>query len=295
MTTRRKFVQQSAVLSIGALALLRCKTAQITGSNNIGLQLYTVRDAMTADAKGTLTALAKMGYTDVEGAGYGNGKMYGMAPKDFKMLLNDLGLRMNSMHTMLGTHVPNQERTLINKPELLMEDCNILGLSYLICPYLFDHERKTMDQYKKLTDSFNKLGELSSKYKIQFGYHNHDFEFMTVDGQIPYDYMLQNTDPKNVTFELDLYWVKKAGKDTFEYFSKHRNRFELWHVKDMDNTPEQFFTEVGNGVIDFKSIFTKKKESGMKLFYVEQDSCKNHLPIESVKISIDNLKSKILS
>jgi sugar phosphate isomerase/epimerase len=294
MNSRRKFVQQSAVLSIGTLSMLRCKASKLTGSKDIGLQLYTVRDAMTKDAKGTLVDLAKIGYTDVEGAGYNLGKMYGMTPKDFKMLITDLGLNMNSIHIMLGSHAPNQGPSLINQPEKVMEDCAIMGVKYVICPYLFDFER-TMDHYKKHTDLFNKVGELASQYKLKFGYHNHDFEFNNVDGQIPMDYMLKNTDPKHVLFELDLYWITKANKSIFEYFTKYRNRFELWHVKDMENSPERFFTEVGNGVIDFKSIFSKQNESGMKLFYVEQDQCKNHKPIDSVKISYDYIKSNILS
>jgi len=257
----------------------------------IGIQLYTVRDAMAEDPIATLEAIAAMGYDDVEVAGYQNGKFYGMAPKEFKSVLNDLGLSVKSGHTLSGAHDMSLVGTPLNQFERYAEDAALIGQEYIVLAYLLDTEREKLDQYKGIADLLNKCGEISSAHGVKMAYHNHDFEFMEMDGEIPYDILLNNTEKSLVEMELDLYWIEKAKMSAKKYFDAHEGRFTLWHVKDMDKTEEQFFTEVGNGVIDFKDLFTCKKKSGMKLFYVEQDQCKNHMPLESIKISIEYLKN----
>jgi sugar phosphate isomerase/epimerase len=253
-----------------------------------------VRDAMTADAIGTLKTLAALGYTDVECAGYAEGKFYGMSVSDFKKTLSDLGLKMNSGHTLTGNHKKEQTRTMINNWEAACDDFANVGMKSIVLAYLFDFERKTMDDYKKIIDLINNSAEVAQKYGLQMAYHNHDFEFKSLEGKIPYDVMLAQTDKNLVKYELDLYWVTKAEKDAITYFKNNPGRFPFWHVKDMENSSEKFFTEVGNGVINWKEIFSHAKTSGMQRFYVEQDVCKNHKPLESAKISIDYLKTNII-
>ena len=294
---RREFVETTGMLSVGSLLALSSSSklfSDFAKSKEIGIQLYTVRDAMTADTKGTLKTLASLGYNDVECAGYSEGKFYGMSVSDFKMLLADLGLTMKSGHTQTGNQKKDQTRTMVNNWEAACEDFANVGMKTIVLAYLHDFERKKIDDYHYINDLLNKCGETAKKHGLQMAYHNHDFEFMTLDGKIPYDVMLAETDKDLVKYELDLYWVKKANKEASTYFKNHKGRFPLWHVKDMDNTSEKFFTEVGNGVIDWKEMFTHAKESGMERFYVEQDVCKNHKPLESVKISIDYLKANIV-
>ena len=159
------------------------------------------------------------------------------------------------------------------------------GQEYIVLAYLAEEERKNIDDYKRLAEVLNKAGETCRQYGITFGYHNHDFEFLELDGQMPYELLLQEVEEKNMAMELDLYWATKAGKDPVAYFRKAPGRFPLWHVKDMEDSPEGFFTEVGNGVIDFPAIFREKETAGLKHFYVEQDTCRNHPPLESAAIS----------
>ena len=286
---RRQF---SKMIGAGALSSLIPSRSlwDMKKVGKIGLQLYTVRDAMAEDPIGTLKAIAEMGYDDVEIAGYANGKYYGMAPKEFKKVLDDLGLSVKSGHTLTGVRDKDMIGTPINQFERYAADAASIGQDYIVLAYLDDHERERADQYKGIAELLNKCGAISKKQGVKMAYHNHDFEFYDLDGKIPYDMLLAETDPDIVDMELDLYWIEKAKKSAKKYFKDHSGRFALWHVKDMDNTEEQFFTEVGNGIIDFKEIFKCKRKAGMRHFYVEQDACKNHQPIESVKISFDYLE-----
>jgi sugar phosphate isomerase/epimerase len=303
MITRRKFITQaSSFVALGTLAAAGSKTSMSARENNsaigsgmagniIGLQLYTVRNEMSKDPVGTLKFLAEMGYKDIECAGYNNGKIYGMSPKDFKKVITDLGLQMNSAHVGIGSTDGKQPKTLRDNFTGVCEDLASIGVSYVICPYLMDFDRKDLDDYKKHAELFNKSGEIANKAKLKFGYHHHDFEFIEMSGQIPFDYLLSNTDKDKVCYEIDFYWMAKGNKDAIQYIDQNPGRFQLWHIKDMDNTPQRGFSEVGNGILDWKKVFTKKKESGMKYLYVEQDQCKNFTPMESVKISVDYLKA----
>ncbi|MBK7872206.1 MAG: sugar phosphate isomerase/epimerase [Saprospiraceae bacterium] len=279
---RRDFIQTSSAAALGALAFPEFLNA-FKKVGQVGVQLYSVRDAISKDLMGTLTKVAQIGYDHVELAGYGDGKVYGKSPAEFKKILDDLGLKTFSSHLGLDILRGDWERAVA--------DAKLLGQRYVVCPYLMENERKNIDQYKKLCELLNKCGEIAKKAGLQLAYHNHDFEFMTLDGQIPFDLMLKECDANLVKIEMDLYWTKKAGKDPLAYFKNNPGRIELWHVKDMDNTQQQFFTEVGNGTIDWKPIFKAGKKSGMKYFFVEQDICKNHTPLESIEISYNYLKN----
>jgi sugar phosphate isomerase/epimerase len=172
-----------------------------------------------------------------------------MTPKEFRIVLDDLGLKSNSGHTLTGADTPNAKYTMYSNWAAACEDFAIISQKYIVCGYLFDYERKTIDQYKKIAVLFNKSGKIASEQGLRFAFHNHDFEFQNLEGQLPYDLLLANTDPKHVNFELDLYWIKKADKNPITYFNKHKGRFLLWHIKDMEAGSDKFFTEVGNGII----------------------------------------------
>ena len=295
METRRSFIKSSSILVTGAVLspsfLLRAK------SSTIGLQLYTVRDAMSKDPAGTLARVSKIGYNSVEGASYtGSEEFYGMKSREFKKLLSDNGLMMPSSHYRLGEEKVNgesQKGTILREWNKAVDDASEAGVKYMVCAYLSEEERKGLDHYKYIAEQFNKAAERCKKSGIQFCYHNHDFEFAKQDGKYPYDVLLNNTDKDLVKMEMDIYWMTKANQDPIAMFKEHPGRFPLWHVKDMDNTPKRFFTEVGNGVIDFKNIFRHSKEAGMKYFFVEQDSCPGS-PFDSITQSYNYIKKNLV-
>lgn len=257
----------------------------------IGLQLYTVRNAMGKDVAGTLAKVAQIGYNSVE-AGYAAGKYYGQTPSEFAALLKQNSLIMPSCHYTLGEG-QNIQGTILTGWDKAVEDAASIGQKYMVCAWLAPSERGSLDHFKKLADDFNKAGKVAKKAGIQFCYHNHDFEFKQENGKYPYDILLENTDKDLVKMEIDLYWLTKAGQDPVELIEKHPGRFPLWHVKDMDNTNKKMFTEVGHGVIDFKKIFAHNKKAGLKFFFVEQDICPDD-PFVSITQSIDYIKKNLV-
>jgi sugar phosphate isomerase/epimerase len=294
MTSRRDFLASAALLSAGILvapSLLAAPKKQY-----IGLQLYTVRDAMAKDPAGTLAQLAKIGYTSVEGATYtGTQKFYGMTPKEFAAVLKQNGLIMPSSHYRLGEEQANGAPvlgTMLHDWDRAVDDAAAAGVKYMVCAYLAQSERGTMDHYKYVAEQLNKAGERCQKAGLQLCYHNHDFEFVPQDGKLPFDLLL-TTDKKLVQMELDLYWATKAGQDPLTLFKQHPGRFPLWHVKDMDKTPQKAFTEVGNGSIDFKKIFAQAQLAGLQYFFVEQDTTPGS-PFDSVTQSIAYIKKNLV-
>ena len=262
----------------------------------IGLQLYTVRDAMDKDPMATLARVAAIGYTSVEGATYtGTQKFYGMSPKEFAKVLKQNGLAIPSSHYRLGEEKNKgaiEKGTMLHDWDKAVDDAAEAGIKYMVCAYLSDAERGDLNHYKKVVDELNIAGEKCSKSGIQMCYHNHDFEFVKQGDQYPYD-ILMSSDKNLVKMEMDIYWVKKAGQDPIALFKKYPGRYPLWHVKGMDNTPEHSFTEVGNGIIDFREIFKYKNEAGMKYFFVEQDKCPGS-PFDSITKSITYIKKNLV-
>ncbi len=279
MTNRRDFLRTTAAFT--AATMFSPMFACTPDKKVIGLQLYTVRDKIQQDLKSTLEKVAKIGYNSVEAAGYNaaEGTFYGMAPKAFAELLNGLGMPLTSSHTVFELDVA----------EKVIADAASTGAKYIIYPYLSDQFRANLDGWKATAEKFNKMGEIAKKNGIQFGYHNHAFEFDKMEDMIPYEILLTQTDPSLVTFEMDLYWVTKAGHNPIDIFKKYPGRFQLWHVKDMVKTEDMFFAPVGSGRIDFASIFAEKKTAGMKYFFVEQDSFKELDSFESVEMSFKYL------
>jgi sugar phosphate isomerase/epimerase len=293
MTTRRSFLKATSVLSAG---LMIAPSAFKSKPPLIGLQLYTVRDAMDKDPSATIARVAQIGYNSVEGATYtGTEKFYGMSPAAFKKVLEQNDLVMPSSHYRLGEEKINgaiMKGTILHGWDKAVDDAAEVGLKYMVCAYLSEAERGDLDHYKYVADQLNIAGERCKKSGIQLCYHNHNFEFVKQGNTYPYD-ILMATDKNLVKMEMDIYWVKKAGQDPIALFKKHPGRFPLWHVKDMDNTTAQAFTEVGNGIINFKEIFKHKNEAGMKYFFVEQDKCPGS-PFDSISKSIKYIKENLV-
>jgi sugar phosphate isomerase/epimerase len=279
---RREFIQSSAFAVAGALSL---PTFLFAGKKNtdIGLQIYTLRDTIFKDPKGVLKQVADFGYKKLETFAYRDGSIYGMPFADFGKYIKDLGMQATSGHYGL-------DQIKSDTWEKAVIDAKSIGQEYMVMPYLQEPDRKTIDDYKKVCEALNKAGEVCKKNGVKFGYHNHAFEFDTVDGQIPYDVMLAELDKEYVNMEMDIFWVVNAGRDPFAYFDKHPGRFEQWHVKDMDKNDKQRNANIGSGTIDWKKIFAASKKSGMKHFYVEQETYPG-APIDSVGESIKYLKT----
>ena len=295
--TRREFLKLSAAGTLGAIVVSQygCKKADLPG---IGLQLYTIRDAMDIDVPGSLQKVADAGYKYVELAKYADGKFYGYEPADFKKLVNDLGMEILSSHTQVeaaGITLDNAQK--------MAEDHAKIGVKYCIQPWIVEEARTTIASYQKMAADWNQVGKIMKEHGIQFGYHNHNFEFDVVEGKIPYiDVMLAELDKDLVTMELDMFWTTKAGRDPVDIIKKYPGRFQLYHMKDMYTREAPYFTTVdeddfapvGEGVINFKEILAVKDIAGMKYMIVEQDLSKNGVPFEDIKTSITNLKTKIL-
>src|ERR1700744_714113 len=291
MTTRRSFLKTSAMLSAGLLVAPKLFAYD---KKHIGLQLYTVRDHMAKDPVATLAKVAQIGYTSVEGATYtGDEKFYGMDPASFAKVLKSNGLIMPSSHYRLGEDGKDMKGTILNDWKKAVDDAAALGVKYMVCAWLSPAERGTLDHYKKIGENLNTAGAVCKKAGIQLCYHNHDFEFIQEDGKYPYEILLANTDKKLVKMEMDLYWMTKAKQDPIATFKKNPGRFPLLHLKDMDNTDKQMFTEVGNGIVDFKKILSHADEAGVKYVFVEQDICPGD-PFDSITKSINYIKKNLV-
>ncbi len=252
-----------------------------------GLALYTVRDDMSKNAVETLKAVADAGYAYVEAAGYNDGKFYGMEPKDFKKTLKEVGLEPVSTH---------QGFENMDNIDEMIADVKAAGFKYFVIPVppmghfkSEDGKMSMSEELEFLTNVINTVGKKCKAAGLELLYHNHDFEFVkNSKGIVPIEYFLENTDPGTVNFEMDLYWVTRAGADPVAYFEKYPGRFKLWHVKDMDE--EGKFAPVGTGSIDFSRILKEKDKSGMIYYYVEQDRTWDKKPLEVIKTSHEGLK-----
>lgn len=275
MKTRRNFLKTSGGLALGALLLPTLTKAERI--KNVGIQLYSVRKEMLADAVGTLKELAKIGYKELESARSDKGNYYGLQPKEIKKIASDLGMTVRSGHVHIDKDF---QRSIDGAAEA--------GQDYLICSSL-PSKGQTLDNYKKVAEAFTKAAEDCKKSNIIFGYHNHEYEFEKENGQVLYDVLLDNTDPKLVTMELDLGWVVASGIDPVTYFNKYPGRFALWHLKDMDPVKKQS-TEFGKGQIKVAEILRNSKKSGVKHIFVEQEEYAS-TALESMKFDFDYLKN----
>jgi sugar phosphate isomerase/epimerase len=282
MTHRRNFLKTTAVMAAGSMVLpfWSCQQAK---EHTIGLQLYTVRDKIQHDLDRTLNRLAEIGYNSLEAAGYNmtEGTFYGMKPKVFADKVKALGMPLHSSHTVFEPE----------NAEKVFSDAAEAGCLYVIHPYLPDNQRENIDGYRITAEKFNRMGEVAKKYGVRFGYHNHAFEFEPMEGEIGMDILIQGTDASLVTYEIDIYWVTRAGYDPVDYIRRYPGRFELFHVKDMTKGDDMFFAPVGHGRISWENIFALKDIAGMKYFFVEQDNFRDLDSMESVEMSFNYLKN----
>lgn len=291
-TSRRTFLKNSAFTLAGASFFSKEIFAAAKGQALLGIQLYSVRDDMNKDASGTLKQVAAIGYKHVEHAGYGNRKFYGYPAADFKKLLDDLGMKMYSGHTVLNKgHWDEAKQDFTDEWKNTVEDAAIAGQQYVISPWFDDSWRKTYDDFKRYINVFNKCGELCKKSGMKFGYHNHDFEFNTkLNGTTLYDLILQNSDPALVAQQIDIGNMYGAGGRALDIIKKYPGRFELMHVKDEIKSKDKGEMEgyestiLGTGVIPVKQIIDlAKKSGGTSHFIIEQESYQGKTPLDAAK------------
>jgi sugar phosphate isomerase/epimerase len=260
MSTRRNFLKSITLVS-GVMAASTLQAENKSGKSKkmkTGIQLWTVRDVIDKDLTGTLSALSKIGYNSIEPYGF-DGNFYNHSAKEFRKMCNDLGMDITSTHCGI---------TAANAKEYT-EKAAEAGLEYLVLPSFSGRPEKTLDDFKKVAHEMNQIGEITKKAGIAFGYHNHNFEFHLLEGKLPYDTLLAETDPGLVTFEMDIFWVVKGGQDPLKYFNAHPGRFKLWHVKDMGNDGESCI--IGNGHIKFQDLLKQEKKAGLKEIIYEQE------------------------
>ncbi len=312
--SRRDFLRISAAGAVGAVVLSKYsfgsapsgRTSDFSAGASvdpktfgIGIQLYTIRDEMAKDVPGTLKKVSDFGYKYLELAGYKDGKFYGYEPAEFKKLVEGLGMSILSSHTQVeaaGITLENARK--------MAEDHAKLGAKYCIQPWVVLEARKPLSNWQKMAEDWNQVGKIMKAAGIQFGYHNHNFEFAKIEGKQPYyDILLPELDKDLVTMEMDLFWVTKAGQDPVEIFKKYPGRFQLFHMKDMFTKEAPFFAPegvkdfapVGAGVIDFHRIIAARELAGNKYMIVEEDNRGGKpTPMEDIHTSITNLTTKLL-
>ena len=260
MKSRRSFLKETAFAGAGVFILpgfIRIPESA-PKLKKVGVQLYSVRKEMMADAVGTLKKLGQIGYQEIESAQSEKGNYYGLEPKEIKKILKDQGMTLRSGHTHIDK---NWQKSIDEAAEA--------GQEYIICSVL-PSPGQTVGNYQKSAEMFNQAGEQCKKSGIMFGYHNHESEYDTVEGKVLYDVLLDNTNPGLVHMEMDLGWVIAAGKDPLAYFSKYPGRFPLWHLKDMSLT-EKKSVEFGKGGVDIIGLMKQAKQAGMKYYFIEQE------------------------
>ena len=284
---RRTFLETATTVTAATLLTSRLGFAAADHKiEKVGVQLYTVRDLMKDDFDGTIAKVAKIGYKEVEFAGY-----FGRTGQQVRAVCDKNGL------AAVSTHVQYDE--LDDKFPAVIETSKTIGLKYIVCPWIPEELRKSPDIWKKASEKFNRCGDLSKKAGMQFAYHNHWFEFLPVDGKLPYDELLKLCDANLVKMEMDLCWITAAGGDPLKYFNAYPGRFPLVHVKDLKTMPKITaggaqnygdtvdLTEVGSGLIDWKRIFAQSDKAGIKHYIVEHDHPKQ--PLESIAGSYEYL------
>ena len=266
MVDRRGFFKVGAALLGSYVPLFTDRSAWSVSNpsdrlDRIGIQLYSLRRELANDFEGTLARVAEIGYAEVEFAGY-----YDRTPAQVKAALARTGLGAPSAHVPIPSLRESWARTL--------DEARTMGHRYLIVPWIPDDERATADGMARVAELFQKAGAEAQASGLRLGFHNHDVDFLPIGGQgakAPFDILLEKTDPGHVTFELDLYWITKAGRDPLAYFARYPGRFELVHVKDSGGPPEHRMVDVGRGTIDFRRIFARRREAGIHHVFVEHD------------------------
>jgi len=258
---RRSFIARSSMIAAAAFAAGCSREAEQSGalmttSAPLGLQLYTVRDLMAEDLAATLELVASIGYRDVEFAGY-----FGTSPQDVRRHLDSTGLRAPSAHIGYEEFAANVDAVI--------KHAVAVGHEFVVVPAVPEDQRATLDAYLRHAENFNRWSEACRNGGLRFGYHNHEFEFTVIDGRIPYDVLLSETDSKNVEMELDLAWARAGNADPLKYFEAWPGRFPLCHIKDLDANGNE--ADIGDGDVAFERIFGGAQQAGLQHGFVERD------------------------
>lgn len=295
--SRRTFLKNTA-LAIPAIGFLPGETwAAFKKKRMVGVQLYSVRDAMEKDPAGSLKKLAEMGYVYVEHANYVGGKFYGYAPKEFRALLDGLGLKMHSGHTGFGPRGWDEgKKDFSDVWKQTVEDAAICGQHYVISPSMEPSMYQTLDKLLGTLEIFNKNGELCKQHGMKFGYHNHAFEFNTVlEDHKVYDVIMEHTDPKLVAQQLDMGNLYNGGAVAAGIAKKYPGRYELMHVKDeikaASGDEKYESTTLGDGIVNTKEVCDLGKQTGgTKYFIIEQESYQGKDPFDCCKTDLETMK-----
>lgn len=261
MSDRRTFLRSLGAAALGSALPARAAALPseppLRRIDRPGIQLYTLRRAMAEDLEATLARVAEIGYREVEFAGY-----YDRTPEQVRTILDRLGLDSPATHVSLQEVRDGLERT--------MASARTIGHRYVIVPSL-PSELRTAAGYAEFATQLNRAGEMAARAGIVIGYHNHDIDFVTVGGRIPFATLIERTDPALVTFELDLYWISKAGFDPIEFIDAHPGRFATVHVKDMADSADREMVDPGTGTIDFPGVLARRERAGIRHWFVEHD------------------------
>ena len=288
--SRRKFLKNSSLALAGTALSVDSLPAVFTPPpvTHLGVQLWSIREDMNKDTAGTVKALANMGYREVEGFGYSEGKMFGMPVADFSKLLKDNGIAMPSSHVMFTSKAYDfTAKSLTDAAKKSIDDAASLGQKYVVCPYMADDDRGRIPDMVKV---FQAAGEYAKKAGVRFGYHNHAFEFEKrgADNRLIIEWLLHEVDPKIMAMEMDIYWVCFAKHNPLDWIKLYPGRWELCHAKDMAKTEKRESIEVGDGSIDFSAIFKQSAKAGLKYYIVELENYVT-TPLEGVKRARQNL------
>lgn len=280
----RKILNNKMACFACFLLLPYSAAAKMPTEKEVYLQLWSVREDIKADFDQTLNEVARIGFRGVEAAGYADGKFYGLTPAAYKKALESRQLSSLSSHTgkNLDENIANTNWNEIwNWWDTAIAAHASAGMKYIVAPWM--PTPKTLADLKAYCDYYNKIGDKCNAAGLRFGYHNHDFEFTKIEGEIMYDFMLKNTDPSKVFFQMDVYWVVRGGKSPVDYFNTYPGRFELLHIKDNKELGQ-------SGMVGFPAIFDNAGVAGAKYIIVEVENY-NFKPLVSVEKSFQYLQN----
>jgi sugar phosphate isomerase/epimerase len=279
---RKTFLKMSGLLAggaaIGTLPFLKgCSPAQSSSQTDFGLQLYTLRDVITEDPEATLRQIADFGYNKIESYDGPMGMWWGMGNTGYKNLLDELGMTAISSHA-----------NVFEEFERKANEAAEIGMTFIVCPWVGPQE--SMDDFREIAGQFNEMGEIANDLGLRFAYHNHAYSFEELEGELPQDVMMENTDPELVEYQMDIYWVVAAGHDPAEWMQKYPGRFTTCHVKDLAPGDEPESTVLGTGSIDFTKLLPVAAEYGMEEFIVEQEVYTGTTPIDAIRDNATYMK-----
>jgi sugar phosphate isomerase/epimerase len=295
-TSRRTFVKSGALLAVGASLLPRSLFAAGLEKAVVGLQLYSVREDMKSDPKGSLKKLADMGYRVVEHAGYSDGKFYSYEPSEFKRILEDLGLKMYSGHVDFGMQMwDDSKKDFKDAWKKTVEDAAFMGQKFVITPELAENAQKDYDTLMKVLDLWNKSGELCQKYGMKFGYHDDFNENAILHNMKLYDIIMKNSDPNLTIQQFDIANLyNAAGTNPMDVIKEYPGRFVSLHVKDVLKEKNKYnshdSTILGKGVLDVKDVVALAVKNGSWLLIIEQEAYQNESPMDCAKDDLAAMK-----